>query len=84
MPYRLIDAPVYVKAHVCRIMRLSWVCAAPLLCASLAWLPPAEAEEPSSTWNGKQAVGVVVGGMLPVRLMDTQSSRLNGVAVHPS
>lgn len=55
-----------------------------LLCAGLLGLSPATAEEPSSTWIGKQTVGVVVGGMLPVRLMDTQSSKLNGVAVHPS
>jgi opacity protein-like surface antigen len=26
----------------------------------------------------------MVGGMLPVRLLDSQSSKLNGVAVHPS
>lgn len=55
-----------------------------LLCAGLLGLSPAAAEEPSSTWIGKQTVGVVVGGMLPVRLMDTQSSKLNGVVVHPS
>jgi len=55
-----------------------------LLSAGLACLSPVAAEEPSSTWIGKQAIGVVVGGMLPVRLMDAQSSKLNGVAVHPS
>jgi len=27
---------------------------------------------------------MVVGGMVPVRVIDTQSSKLNGVAVHPS
>ncbi|MDH5727074.1 MAG: acyloxyacyl hydrolase, partial [Nitrospira sp.] len=42
------------------------------------------AEETPSTWVGRQAVGVIVGGMLPVRVIDTQSSKLNGVAVHPS
>lgn len=55
-----------------------------LLLTELTWLSPVSAEEPSSTWIGKQTVGVVVGGMLPVRLMDGQSSKLNGVAVHPS
>lgn len=84
MPCLLIDLPFCVKTHVCRIMRISWVCAVPLLCASLAWLPPTAAEEPSSTEIGKHTVGLVVGGMLPVRLMDAQSSKLNGVAVHPS
>lgn len=85
MPYHLVDPSVYVKAHVCRIMRTIWVCAAPLLfCASLVWLPPTAAEEPSSPGIGQHAVGLVVGGMLPVRLMDTQSSKLNGVAAHPT
>ena len=55
-----------------------------LLCAGLAWLSPALAEEPTSVLSGRQTVGVVVGGMLPVRVMDGQSSKLNGVAVHPS
>lgn len=63
---------------------MSRMCTVMLLCAGLLGLSPATAEEPSSTWIGKQTVGVVVGGMLPVRLMDTQSSKLNGVAVHPS
>ena len=56
-----------------------------MLCyAGLIWLPPASAEDPSATVIGRQAVGVVVGGMLPVRVMDAQVSKLNGVAVHPS
>ena len=55
-----------------------------LLCAGLAWLSPALAEEPTSVLSGRQTVGVVVGGMLPVRVMDGQSSKLNGIAVHPS
>ena len=55
-----------------------------LLCAGLVGLSPAAAEEPSSTWIGKQSVGLVIGGMLPVRLMEGQASRLNGVAVHPT
>ncbi len=54
------------------------------MCASLAWLSPVAAEEPSPKMKGNQTVGGVVGGMLPVRLMDGQSSKLNGVAVHPS
>jgi hypothetical protein len=65
-------------------MRMSCVYAVVLVCTGLAWSPPAVAEETSSTWIGRQAVGVVVGGMLPVRVIDTQSSKLNGVAVHPS
>ncbi len=65
-------------------MRMSWIYPVVLVSMGVAWLPPAAAEETSSTWIGRQAVGVVVGGMLPVRLMDTQSSKLNGVAVHPS
>ncbi|MDF0667514.1 MAG: acyloxyacyl hydrolase [Nitrospira sp.] len=55
-----------------------------LLCAGLIWLPPVSAEEPSSRTVGKQTVGVVIGGMLPVRVMEGQTSTLNGVAVHPS
>lgn len=54
------------------------------LCAGLSWLSPVTAEEPPSVLGGRQTVSVVVGGMLPVRLMDAQSSKLNGVAVHPS
>jgi lipid A 3-O-deacylase len=57
---------------------------AALLYAALAWLSPVSAEEQSSTLIGKQTVGLVVGGMLPVHVMDTQSSKLYGVAVHPS
>lgn len=55
-----------------------------LLYTGLAWLPSAVAEEISSTWIGRQAVSMAVGGMLPVRVIDTQSSKLNGVALHPS
>lgn len=55
-----------------------------LLCAGLICLPPVSAEEPSPRMVGKQTVGVMIGGMLPVRVMEGQSSKLNGVAVHPS
>jgi len=65
-------------------MRMRWVYAAVLVSTGLAWSPPAVAEETLSTWIGRQTLGLVVGGMLPVRLIDTQSSKLNGVAVHPS
>lgn len=54
------------------------------LCTSLGWSAPLAAEAPSTTWIGTQTVGLVAGGMLPVRLMEGQSSKLNGVAVHPS
>jgi opacity protein-like surface antigen len=63
---------------------MSQVCAVMLFSGGLAWWSLVAAEEPSYTWVGKQTVGVVVGGILPVRLMDAQSSKLNGVAVHPS
>ena len=53
------------------------------LCAGLAWLPLASAQEASPAISERQTVGVVVGGMLPVRFMDGQSSKLNGVSVHP-
>jgi opacity protein-like surface antigen len=52
--------------------------------AGLVWLSPAMAEERSPKMAGEQTVGIVLGGMLPVRLMDPQSSKLNGVALHPS
>jgi opacity protein-like surface antigen len=55
-----------------------------LLCGGLIWLSSVSAEEPSSTLIGRQTIGVVIGGMLPVRVMDAQSSKFNGVAVHPS
>lgn len=55
-----------------------------LLCADLIWLPPVSAEEPSPRMIGKQTVGLAVGGMLPVRVMEGQSSKIYGVAVHPS
>ncbi|HEY5932173.1 MAG TPA: hypothetical protein VIT63_04610, partial [Nitrospira sp.] len=63
---------------------MSRVCAVMLLCAGLVWLSPAAAEEPPSAVIGTQTIGMVVGGMLPVRMMDAQSSKLHGVAVHPS
>lgn len=55
------------------------------LWVSLGWLPPVTAAEaPPTIWVGTQRVGLVVGGMLPVRLMPAQASKLYGVAVHPS
>ncbi len=60
------------------------VCAIALCCLGWAWSSAVAAEAPSSTWIGRQTAGVVIGGMLPVRLMEGQSSKLNGVAVHPS
>jgi len=53
------------------------------LCVGLAWPPLASAQEASAVISERQTVGVVVGGMLPVRLMEGQSSKLNGVSVHP-
>ncbi len=53
------------------------------LCVGLAWPPLASAQEASPAISERQTVGVVVGGMLPVRFMDGQSSKLNGVSVHP-
>lgn len=55
-----------------------------VLCAGLICLPPVSAEELPSRMVGQQTVGLMVGGMLPVRVMEGQSSKLNGVAVHPS
>lgn len=55
-----------------------------VLCAGLICLPPVSAEELPSRMVGQQTVGLMVGGMLPVRAMEGQSSKLNGVAVHPS
>jgi lipid A 3-O-deacylase len=52
--------------------------------ASLVLVSPVAAEEPPATLIGTQTVGLVAGGMLPVRLLEPQSSKLNGVAVHPS
>lgn len=66
------------------MMRIHWVCVMCLLCASLAGSSPAAAADLPSTWVGRQTLGLVAGGMLPVRLMEAQSSKLNGVAVHPS
>jgi len=44
---------------------------------------PARAEQPASM-IGQQTIGLAIGGMVPVRVLDTQSSKLQGVAVHPS
>ena len=55
-----------------------------LLFAGLAWLSPVSAEELPALSVGAQTVGMVVGGMLPVRVMEAQESKLEGVAVHPS
>ncbi|CUS38592.1 exported hypothetical protein [Candidatus Nitrospira nitrificans] len=55
-----------------------------LLCVALAWPPLASAQEVSSRMSERQSMGIVIGGMLPVRVMEGQSSKLNGVAVHPS
>ncbi|MFO0701918.1 MAG: acyloxyacyl hydrolase [Nitrospira sp.] len=60
------------------------VCAMCLLVASPARLSPAAADDSSSTQIGRQTVGLVAGGMLPVRVLHTQSSKLYGVVVHPS
>jgi len=46
-----------------------------LLSAGLAWLSPAAADDQSSTQIGRQAVGLVASGMLPVRLMPAQASK---------
>ncbi|MGQ0554379.1 MAG: acyloxyacyl hydrolase [Nitrospiraceae bacterium] len=62
----------------------SRVCVVMFLCVGLVWLPLVSAEELSSTSIGRQTVGLVVGGMLPVRVLESQSSKLNGIAVHPS
>lgn len=63
---------------------MGWICSVLLLCVGLVWLPPAEAEDTSAPWIEKQTVGVMIGGMLPLRLMDAQTSKLNGVSIHPS
>ncbi len=55
-----------------------------LLFAGLAWLSPASAEEPPALSIGTQTVGMIIGGMLPVRVMEAQESKLEGIAVHPS
>lgn len=60
------------------------VCTVLLFSAGLTWLSPAGADDQSSTQIGRQTVGLVAGGMLPVRLMPAQASKLYGVAVHPS
>ena len=60
------------------------VCTIWLLSASLLWCSPAAAENSLSMVMGQQTVGLVAGGTLPVRLLAAQSSKLNGVAVHPS
>jgi lipid A 3-O-deacylase len=67
------------------MMQKRWVRAvAVLFCVGLAWLSPVSAEEPSSTLIGRQTIGMVIGGMLPVHVLESQSSKLNGVAAHPS
>lgn len=66
-------------------MKLFWCCTGvALFCGSLVWPSPAAAEDRSSTVIGRQTVGLVIGGMLPVRMMEGQVSKLHGVAVHPS
>lgn len=60
------------------------ICTVTLLCLGIAWLSTAEAEDAPSPWLGKQTVGMMIGGILPLRLMDAQSSKLNGISVHPS
>lgn len=66
------------------VKNMSRMCTVIFLCAGLIGLSLASAEEPSSTWIGKHTIGLAVGGMLPIRLMEGQSSKLYGVAVHPS
>ena len=66
-------------------MKLFWCCTGvALFCGSLVWPSPAAAEDRSSTVIGRQTVGLVIGGILPVRMMEGQASKLHGVAVHPS
>jgi hypothetical protein len=65
-----------------KLINSVWV--AFLLLGSLTWLSPAAADDQSSTQIGRQTVSLVAGGMLPVRVMEAQSSKLNGIAVHPS
>lgn len=67
---------LYLLLHVGRVSSVVL-----FFCASVVWMGPAAAEE---SWVGSQTVGFVAGGMLPVRLLESQSSKLNGVAVHPS
>lgn len=62
----------------------NWACVAMLISVGLVWPSVAAADDVSSTMIGRQTVGVVVGGMLPIRFMDGQFSKLNGVAVHSS
>jgi lipid A 3-O-deacylase len=70
---------------LCFLPQIRRVCCVVLFfCASVVWLDLVAAEEPPTTWVGRQTVGLVAGGMLPVRLLEPQSSKLNGVAVHPS
>ena len=74
------DVPVLVLPMKCGYS----VYLALLLSIGLAWLSPAIAGDRTSTEVGRQTVSLVVGGMFPVRLLEAQSSKLNGVAVHPS
>jgi|LNFM01.1.fsa_nt_gb lipid A 3-O-deacylase len=75
---KFVRMEVWTGMFVCRVGAM-----AVLLCVGLAWPPLASAQEASPAISERQTVGVVVGGMLPVRLMDGQSSKLNGVSVHP-
>ena len=42
------------------------------LCAGLSYPLPVLAEEPPSTLIGKQTVGLIAGGMLPVRVLEAR------------
>jgi len=55
-----------------------------VLVGPLHLVAPSAFAELASTRIGQQAVGLTVGGMVPIRVLDTQSSKLQGVAVHPS
>lgn len=70
--------------HLFNRTNMRWICTVILLCIGLVWLSPAEAEDAPSPWLGKQTVGMMIGGILPLRLMDAQSSKLSGMSVHPS
>ncbi len=73
------------NARFCFVMHVGRICTVFLfLCGGLGWFSPATAEGPPTLLVGTQTVGLVAGGMLPVRLMPAQASKLNGVAVHPS
>ena len=63
---------------------LNSLCPVVLFVVGLVWVSPTAAEDRSSTQIGRQTVGLVAGGMLPMRVMPAQTSKLYGVAVHPS